>query len=79
MSRLIKHEGKIPKLELAKAVLSWLLVVIPYGLGWLLTYPMGILVALTSKPQKTHPQGKKIFSKHSDKYIAEGSSGEWEY
>ena len=79
MSRLLKHEGKIPKLEVAKAILSWLLVVIPYGCGWLLTYPMGILVALTSKPQKTHPQGKKIFAKHSDKYIAEGSSGEWEY
>lgn len=79
MSRLTKHEGSIPKVELAKAILSWLIVVIPYSLGWLLTYVMGIIVAATSKPQKVHPQGKKIFSKHSDKYIAEGSSGEWEY
>lgn len=79
MSRLTKRDGNIPKVELAKAILSWLIVVIPYSLGWLLTYVMGIIVAATSKPQKVHPQGKKIFSKHSDKYIAEGSSGEWEY
>ena len=79
MSRLTKHEGSIPKVELAKAILSWLIVAIPYSLGWLLTYVMGIIVAATSKPQKVHPQGKKIFSKHSDNYIAEGSSGEWEY
>ena len=79
MSRITKHEGKIPKVELAKAILSWVLVVIPYSVGWLLTYLMGIVVAITSKPQSSHPQGKSLRSKHSDKYIAEGSSGEWEY
>ena len=79
MPRLTKHEGKVPKVELAVAILSWVLVAIPYFVGWLLTYLMGIVVAITSKPQSSHPQGKSLTSKHSDKYIAEGSSGEWEY
>ena len=76
----LKHMGyKIPKLEVAKAILSWVVVGIPYLLGWGATFLMGFIVALTSQPQKVHPQGKKIFGKHSDKYIAGGSSGEWEY
>lgn len=79
MGNLVKHEGKVPKIEIIKAILSWVAVGVPYFFGWVATYVMGIFVALTSKPQTVHPQGKKTFSKHSDKYIAEGSSGEWEY
>ncbi len=79
MTRLIKHTGDVPKSEVVKAILSWIAVAIPYSLGWVATFVMGAFVALTSTQQKVHPQGKKIFSKHSDKYIIEGSSGEWEY
>ena len=79
MGLLTKHEGNIPKKELAKAALNWAASGIPYFFGWLATYVMGFFVALTSTNQFVHPQGKKIFGKHSDKYIAEGSSGEWSY
>ena len=79
MSKLTHSGYKIPKLELAKAVLNWTAVAVPYGLGWLATFIMGIFVALTSTTTLVHPQGKKVFGKHSDKYIAEGSSGEWAY
>ena len=79
MSNLVHKGNVIPKKEIAKAILSWIAVGVPYFFGWIATYVMGVFVALTSKPQKVHPQGKKVFSKHSDKYIAQGSSGEWEY
>jgi hypothetical protein len=79
MSRLIDKGRNIPKKEITAAILSWIVVVVPYAIGWAATFLMGIFIALTSEQQKVHPQGKKIFSKHSDKYIAEGSSGEWEY
>lgn len=79
MGNLVKHEGKVPKIEIIKAILSWVAVGVPYFFGWVATYVMGIFVALTSKPQTVHPQGKKTFSKHSERYITEGSSGEWEY
>lgn len=79
MSNLTDKGRVIPKREIAAAILSWIVVVVPYFFGWIATYLMGIFVALTSKPQNVHPQGKKIFSKHSEKYLAAGSSGEWEY
>ena len=79
MSRLVKHTGDVPKSEVVTAILSWIAVAVPYAFGWIATFVMGAFVALTSEQQKVHPQGKKIFSKHSDKYIAEGSSGTWEY
>lgn len=79
MTRL-QHKGhSIPKKEIIKAILNWVAVGVPYFFGWIATYVMGLIVALTSEPQSVHPQGKKVFSKHSERYIAEGSSGEWEY
>ena len=79
MTRLTHHTGSIPKNELFKAILSWILVAIPYAVGWVLTFVMGLLVAATSKKQTAHPQGKDLTSKHEPGYIKAGSSGEWEY
>lgn len=79
MERL-SHKGyKIPKKEVVKAIFNWIKVSIPYGIGWALTFPMGILVALTSKHQTFHPQGEPTTDTHSVKYKAAGSSGSWEY
>lgn len=79
MSRL-SHKGySVPKKEVAKAVLNWVKTIIPYSIGWILTFPMGILVAITSKKQTFHPQGEPVTDTHRDKYIQEGSSGSWEY
>lgn len=79
MTRMTHHIGDIPKKELFRAVLSWLLVIIPYSIGWALTFIMGLLVAATSKKQTTHPQGKDLLAKHEPGYIKAGSSGKWEY
>lgn len=60
------------------AWLQWIGILLPFSLGVLLTYfPMGILVALTAK--KTVNQFGESESVHSQKYIALGSSGFWEY
>lgn len=79
MTRLTHHTGDIPKKELFKAVLTWILVIIPYSIGWALTFIMGLLVAATSKKQTAHPQGKALLAKHEPGYIEAGSSGNWEY
>ena len=79
MTRLHKHDGAVPKKEITKAILSWILVVVPYSLGWAATFIMGLFVAATSKKQMTHPQGKPVKAKHDAGYIKEGASGEWEY
>jgi hypothetical protein len=79
MSRLKYSGNKVPKKEVLKATLNWLLTIIPYSLGWVLTFPMGVLVAATSKEQTSHPQGKALTSTHSQKYVDAGSSGSWEY
>ena len=79
MSNLTKHEGNIPKKEIVKAILSWIVVAVPYLIGWVMTFVMGIFVAITSKKQDEHPQNEAVVSKHSPKYMVEGSSGEWEY
>lgn len=79
MSKLTHHQGSIPKKEWRRAIVSWILVTIPYAFGWLLTFPMGLLVAYTARKQTEHPQGKNIQSFHSESYIADGSSGEWFY
>lgn len=79
MNRLTHRGNKIPKREIFKAVLQWVGVVIPYGVGWVLTFLMGIFVALTSRKQSVHPQNKPLSSTHSLKYKEQGSSGEWEY
>jgi hypothetical protein len=79
MSRLIKHTGSIPKKEIVKAIFNWIKVAVPYSIGWGMTFVMGLFVAATSKKQMVHPQGEVVESKHSDRYIAQGSSGEWEY
>lgn len=70
---------KIPKMELVKATLSWVAVGIPYALGWVATFIMGLFVAATSERQYFHPQGKRTSGQHSDKYVVEGASGKWEY
>ena len=70
---------KIPKIEIAKAILSWIVVIIPYSIGWALTFVMGLLVAATSKKQRVHPQGKAVTGKHDARYVNDGASGEWEY
>lgn len=76
----LTHKGnKVPKTELFKAILNWTKTVIPYSVGWLLTLPMGILVAATSRKQSNHPQGKSVDSTHKNEYIRQGSSGNWEY
>ena len=79
MSRLEHKGGSIPKKEIVKAIFNWTKVIIPYGIGWLLTFPMGVFVALTSKKQLDHPQGEPIVDIHSEKYKSQGSSGHWEY
>lgn len=79
MSNLTKHEGKIPKKEWIKAWVQWIGVLIPYSILAFLTIPLGLIVAATSKPQSKHPQGKPITQPHSDRYKAEGSSGNWDY
>lgn len=78
--RLKRREGK-PSLKIwSKAVLQWLGVCTTYLFGWLLTFfPMGIIVAATSKKQGVHPQGKPLEEEHTRRYVREGSSGHWEY
>lgn len=71
---------KVPLKYWVAAWLQWISVLIPMSIGVALTYfPMGALVALTSKKQKKHPQGKLLTEKHTDRYIALGSSGQWDY
>ena len=79
MGKLTHRGYSIPKKELAAAALNWVVVLVPYFFGWIATFIMGIFVALTSTPTLVHPQGNKVFGKHSAKYIADGSSGEWAY
>lgn len=80
MGKLTHHKGEVPRKEWKKAIKQWISVAIPYAVVWLLTFfPMGILVAMSSRKQVVHPQGNKVRSFHSGKYIVEGSSGEWEY
>jgi hypothetical protein len=70
---------EVPTKEWLKAIWCWIKVTLPYLVMWLLTFPLGIIVAATASAQKLHPQGKPLKAKHSSKYIAEGSSGEWKY
>lgn len=78
--RLTHHEDKPNKKIWFKAISQWCGVCTTYLFGWLLTFfPMGLIVAATSKKQKEHPQGKPLTATHSEHYKTEGSSGEWEY
>ena len=62
------------------AYLQWVYVGVPYFVFWALTFfPMGILVALTARPQSRHPLMKPTKGNHKQRYIDEGSSGFWEY
>ena len=80
MTRLMKNEGKVPLSVWFKAVCQWLSVCLTYGIGWILTFfPMGLIVAATSKKQLQHPQGKPLVAEHSSQYVSQGSSGSWEY
>lgn len=69
---------KVPFKYWAAAWAQWLMVMVPLALGVLLTYfPMGMLVALTARPSVNHLHERS--ARHTGKYIAEGSSGFWEY
>lgn len=69
--------SKVPKKEIAKAIWQWLYVGFFYGFGWVGTFVFGPLVILTSK-KTTSPHGESEET-HSEKYIAQGSSGKWYY
>lgn len=58
-------------------IVNLFMVGVPYFFMWVLTFPLGIIVALTAKPAKS-PYGEEP-GPHSQKYIDEGSSGFWEY
>lgn len=66
-------------IDYSKAVLKTIGVLLTMSVFYALTYPASILLALTAKKQTKHPIGKPIEETHSDKYIAMGSSGSWEY
>ncbi len=69
---------RVPIRYLLAAIIQWAWVCVPFSICWALTYfPMGMLVALTAR-QTTNHLGERE-GPHSDKYIAEGSSGRWEY
>jgi len=71
---------EIPLQYRLAAYWQWFLVAIPFAVGVLLTYfPMGILVALTSRHMSRHPQGKPTLATHKAEYRNEGSSGAWSY
>lgn len=76
---IIPKNAGIPKAERSAAIKQFWSVSIRYVLRYLATFPLGIMVALTAKPQQTHPQAKKVTSVHSKQYIDQGSSGKWEY
>lgn len=78
--QLVKHPGNVPLHVKVKAWWQWSGVCVTYIFGVLLTYfPMGLLVASTSKRQASHPLGKPLAQTHDQRYIDEGSSGVWEY
>lgn len=80
MARLVRNEGKVPLSVWFKAIMQWGGVLLTYFFGWILTFfPMGLIVAATSKRQTTHPVGKPLNSEHTSRYKSEGSSGYWEY
>jgi len=77
---MTKFNGvEVPTKEWLQAIWCWVKVALPYLVMWLLTFPLGVIVAATAKPQSQHPQNKPLTSLHSDKYISEGSSGSWVY
>ena len=67
------------KTDYIRAIVSWAMVSVLYSFGWAMTFIMAPFVALTARKQKTHPFDKPLTSKHRQRYIDEGSSGEWEY
>jgi len=68
-----------PPLKYVLAALwQWFIVGLVYGVCVLLTYfPIGFIIAYTAEAAKS-PFGEGL-TKHDDKYIAQGSSGIWEY
>ncbi|NIB38630.1 hypothetical protein HBA55_03480 [Pseudomaricurvus alkylphenolicus] len=68
----------IPLEERKAAVKQWWRVGVPYGGGVLLTYfPMGMLVAATTRPTVNHLG--EFYTEHDEKYISKGSSGHHVY
>lgn len=71
---------EIPLKYRLAAYWQWMVVLIPFALGVALTYfPMGLLVAFTSRFMEKHPQRKPTTARHSAKYLSQGSSGHWSY
>ena len=66
-------------IDYVKFVLKTTGILLTMSFFWVLNYPAAILVALTAKKQKSHPMGKPLTEKHSERYISQGSSGVWEY
>lgn len=75
------YKGKLGIVPVLAFIAQFFWVGFVYAFGWALTYfPMGILVALTARKAATHPiTGHPLEERHSDKYMAEGASGFWEY
>ena len=70
----------VPETYRKEAREQWRSVGLRYFGGMAMTYlGAGLLVALTAKNQKIHPFNEPVKQTHSSKYIAEGSSGEWDY
>lgn len=80
MGKLDNKGIDLQTLAIIMAWFNWLKVLPVLGIGVLLTYfPFGLLVAITSKRQTSHPTNKSLKGIHTDRYISEGSSGTWEY
>ena len=71
--------AQIPRRYRWAAYAQWLAVTVPFGICWLLTFPMGLLVVATARRMQDHPQGQPTEGQHSPGYIKAGSSGRWEY
>ena len=73
------NQNKMPPVKYILAALwQWTYVGLMFAVVYLLTlFPMGFLVILTAKHTTNHMGESEAV--HSDKYIAEGSSGKWQF
>lgn len=77
-NRMTRHEGKVPLRVWLAAWWSWLAILPGFAIMVALTYfPMGILVALTARPTVNYLHERS--RRHDADYMAQGSSGWWEY
>lgn len=77
-NRLKKNDGRVPLRVWLAAWWSWMGILPGFALMWGLTFfPMGLLVAITARPTANY-LGERA-RRHDADYIAQGSSGWWEY